>query len=53
MDDPEPVDNPTAREALNSPHVEDWRKSIYSENVSLVKREVFEVVDLLPEGRRR
>ncbi len=26
--DPEPVDNPTIREALNGPHAEDWQESI-------------------------
>ncbi len=37
--DPVPVDNPTVHEALNGPHVEDWRESIHNENMSLVKRE--------------
>ena len=45
------MDNPTVREALDSPHAEDWANSIYNENVSLMKREVFDVVDL-PEGRK-
>jgi hypothetical protein len=49
--DPEPVDNPTIREALKGPHVEDWRESIHNETVSVVMREVFQVVDL-PEGRK-
>ncbi len=51
MGDPEAVDNPTVCEALNGLHMNDWRESIQNANVSLVKREVFEVVDL-PEGRK-
>ncbi len=46
MDDPEPMDNPTVRETLDGPHADDWAESIYNENVSLMKREVFKVVDL-------
>jgi hypothetical protein len=49
--DPEATDNPTVSEALDGPHAEDWANSIYNENVSLMKREVFEVVDL-PMGRK-
>ncbi len=49
--DPEATDNPTLSEALDGPHAKDWANSIYNENVSLMKREVFDVVDL-PEGRK-
>jgi hypothetical protein len=50
--DPEATDNPTVSEALDGHHAEDWANSIYNENVSLMKREVFEVVDDLPMGRK-
>jgi hypothetical protein len=48
---PEPMDNPTVSEALDGPHADDWAESINNENVSLMKREVFEVVNL-SEGRK-
>ncbi len=46
MGDPEAVDNPTVKKVLNGPYAEEWENSINNKNVSLVKREVFEVVDL-------
>ncbi len=48
MDGPEPGD---AQQAPIFSIADDWAESIYNEIVSLMKREVFEVVDL-SEGRK-
>lgn len=44
-------DTPTVAEAFAGPNASEWEESIFNENNSLFKREVFEVIEL-PEGRK-